>query len=52
MTFLVDDEVHAPIAKGLIGDAFMQLEQTEDALKYYKQAAEMRTNDYTAPMYL
>ena len=50
--FSIDDQVHAAKAKGLIGDAFMQLEQTDQALKYYKQAAEMRTNDYTAPVYL
>lgn len=50
--FKSDDEILAPLAKGNIGDAFAQLNQSEDALDYYEQAAEMRTNDYTAPMYL
>jgi tetratricopeptide (TPR) repeat protein len=50
--FSSDDDILAPIAKGGIGDAFVQLNQKEDALDYYIQAAEMKTNDYTTPMYL
>lgn len=47
-----DDEATAPIAKGAIGDAFVQLNQLEDALGYYEEAAKMRTNAFTTPMYL
>lgn len=50
--FKSDDEVLAPLAKGNIGDAFVQLNQKEDALGYYEQAAQMRDNAYTTPMYL
>lgn len=50
--FKSDDEILAPLAKGNIGDAFVQLNQQEDALDYYDQAANLRTNDYTSPMYL
>ena len=50
--FKSDDEILAPLAKGNIGDAFVQLNQPEDALDYYKQAVEMRSNEYTTPMYL
>ncbi|GAA4887078.1 hypothetical protein GCM10023311_08430 [Flaviramulus aquimarinus] len=50
--FKSDDEVLAPLAKGNIGDAFVQLNQPEDALGYYEQAADMRDNEYTTPMYL
>lgn len=50
--FKSDDEVLAPLAKGNIGDAFVQLNQPKEALDYYEQAAEMRDNDYTTPMYL
>tara|TARA_R110002049_G_scaffold307773_2_gene509446 strand:- start:31393 stop:32247 length:855 start_codon:yes stop_codon:yes gene_type:complete len=50
--FESDDEVLAPLAKGNIGDAFVQLNQPEDALGYYEKAAEMRNNEYTTPMYL
>ncbi len=50
--FSSDDEILAPIAKGNIGDAFVQLDQKEEALGYYERAAEMRNNEYTTPMYL
>lgn len=50
--FSSDDAMLGPIAKGGIGDAFMQLNQPEEALDYYEQAAKMNTNNYTTPMYL
>lgn len=50
--FKSNDEILAPLAKGNIGDAFVQLNQNEDALGYYEQAAEMRDNEFTTPMYL
>ncbi|WMI64403.1 tetratricopeptide repeat protein [Aestuariibaculum sp. YM273] len=50
--FKSEDEILAPLAKGNIGDAFVQLNQPEDALDYYEQAAKMRNNEYTTPMYL
>ncbi len=50
--FKSKDEILAPLAKGAIGDAFAQLNQNEDALKYYEEAAKMRTNDFTTPRFL
>ncbi|MGJ5643296.1 tetratricopeptide repeat protein [Formosa sp. S-31] len=50
--FTSEDEALAPLAKGAIGDAFVQLNQLDDALDYYKEAAEIRTNEFTTPMYL
>ncbi|MEP1489208.1 MAG: tetratricopeptide repeat protein [Algibacter sp.] len=50
--FSSEDEVLSPLAKGNIGDAFVQLNQKEDALGYYEEAAKMRNNAYTTPMYL
>jgi len=50
--FSSEDEILAPLAKGNIGDAFVQLNQLDDALDYYEQAAKMRDNEYTTPMYL
>ncbi len=47
-----DDEITSAIAKGAIGDAFVQLNQLEDALGYYDKAATMRANEFTTPMYL
>lgn len=50
--FKSDDDILAPLAKGAIGDAFVQLGQNEDALKYYEEAANMRTNEFTTPRFL
>ena len=50
--FSTDDAVLGPIAKGGVGDAFVQLNQLDDALGYYEQAIDASTNDYTTPMYL
>ena len=50
--FSSDDEILAPIAQGAIGDAFSELNQNEEALNYYIEAAELRTNDFTTPVYL
>jgi TolA-binding protein len=50
--FSSDDAVLAPIAKGKLGDAFSDLEQLEDALSYYEEAAEISDNSVTTPLYL
>jgi tetratricopeptide (TPR) repeat protein len=50
--FSSDDEILAPIAQGAIGDAFSELGQNDEALEYYIKAAELRTNDFTTPVYL
>ncbi len=50
--FKSDDQILAPMAKGAIGDAFVQLNQNEEALKYYIEAANMRANEYSACTFL
>lgn len=50
--FSSKDKMLGPIAQGRIGDAFVQLNQPEDALSYYEKAASMNNNDYTTPMFL
>ncbi|MGY5851003.1 tetratricopeptide repeat protein [Salegentibacter sp. F14] len=50
--FNSDDEILAALAVGGIGDAFMQLEQPEEALDYYDKAASMRSNEFTTPKFL
>jgi len=50
--FKSDDEILAALAVGGIGDAFLQLDQPEEALKYYDNAASMRSNEFTAPKFL
>lgn len=47
-----DDAMTGALAKGAIGDAFVQLNQNDEALKYYEEAAKMRSNDVTTPRFL
>ena len=50
--FESDDEILPALAKGGIGDAFLQLDQPEEALGYYKEAANINTNNFTTPKFL
>lgn len=50
--FSSDDELLGPVAKGAIGDAFADLNQPEDALDYYEQAANLKANDFSTPLFL
>ncbi len=50
--FSSGDDILGPMSQGGIGDAFVQLNQPEDALDYYDKASSMKTNDFTTPMYL
>ncbi len=47
-----EETILGPVAKGALGDAFVQLNQKEDALKYYEQAATLSVDDFSAPKYL
>lgn len=49
--FSSDDLMLAPLAKGGIGDAFVQLNEQEKALGYYEEAASLNDNDFTTPRY-
>ncbi len=50
--FTSSDEFLQPLAFGTIGDAFSELKKHEEALKFYKKAAEASTNDFTTPRFL
>jgi tetratricopeptide (TPR) repeat protein len=50
--FSSDDKMLNPISKGGIADAFVQLDQKEDALDYYEKAFNANVNDFTTPLYL
>lgn len=50
--FKSDDLMLNPIAKGAIADAFVQINQPNDALEYYEKAISASTNDFTTPLYL
>lgn len=46
------DEIVAPISYGAIGDCHMELNRTDEALKFYLKAANESQNSFTAPFYL
>jgi tetratricopeptide (TPR) repeat protein len=50
--FSSDDIIIGSKAKGAIGDAFVQLNQLDDALGYYEKAFKHSKNDATTPVYL
>ncbi len=50
--FSSDDEMLGALALGNIGDAFSEINQPEDALKYYLDAANVKDNNFTSPLYL
>lgn len=47
-----NDMMVAPVAIGAIGDANMELNKIDEALKYYLKAAEKNSNNFTTPIYL
>ncbi|PWG04753.1 tetratricopeptide repeat protein [Polaribacter aquimarinus] len=50
--FNSDDEILGPVSLGAIGDAFADIDQPKEALEYYEKAANKKSNDFTAPLYL
>jgi tetratricopeptide (TPR) repeat protein len=50
--YSISDEILAPEAKGLIGDANVELGNTEKGIKMYLEAAEMAGNSFHSPIYL
>ena len=50
--FSSDDELLGPTANGAIGDAFSDLNQPEEAFDYYMKAANLKSNNFSTPLYL
>jgi len=50
--FKSDDIMLSALAKGAIGDSFLQLGQADEALGYYSQAASEKANTFTTPRFL
>lgn len=50
--YTIKDEVIAPVALGAIGDANMELNKVDEAVKFYLKAAEQSSNSFTTPIYL
>lgn len=51
-SFKTDDLLLKPIATGAIGDAYAEQGNKEKALKYYTEAAGMKANNFTVPVYM
>jgi tetratricopeptide (TPR) repeat protein len=47
-----NDEMLAPVAIGAIGDANMELNKIDEAIKFYLKAADKSINSFTTPIYL
>jgi tetratricopeptide (TPR) repeat protein len=50
--YTITDEILAPQAKGLLGDASVELGDTADGIRLYLEAAEMADNSFHSPIYL
>lgn len=50
--FSSDDVVVSAIATGAIGDAYWEKDNAEEAATYYMEAARMRDNNFSSPIYL
>ena len=50
--FSSDDMVLSALALGCIGDAYMELDDSNNALSYYEDAAVKNINEFTTPRYM
>jgi len=50
--FDADDEIVAPMAKGALGDAYLEKGDKEKAVSAYRTAAALKDNDFTSPLFL
>ena len=41
-----------PLVLGMIGDAYSELKNYDDAINYYKKAADKSSNSFTSPLFL
>ena len=49
--FKSSDQVASVMAKGAIGDAYMEKNNIAEAARYYVEAAELHSNDFTSPVF-
>ena len=50
--YTLKDEILTPEAKGLIGDANVEMGDTEAGVRYYLEAADLADNSFHTPIYL
>jgi tetratricopeptide (TPR) repeat protein len=46
------DQIVGPMAKGALGDAYLEKNQNDKAVACYTEAAEMNLNDFSTPLFL
>lgn len=46
------DQILGAMARGAIGDAYLELEDKNQASRYYRQAYRFKPNDFTTPLFL
>jgi tetratricopeptide (TPR) repeat protein len=46
------DQIIGPMALGALGDAYLELNDPEQAVRYYLEAADENVNDFTTPLFL
>lgn len=46
------DQILGAMAYGAIGDAYLELEEMDQASRYYKKAYQYQTNNFTTPLFL
>ncbi len=47
-----DDEIIGPMAKGALGDAYLEKGDKARAVTFYMEAANLKSNDFTSPLFL
>jgi len=50
--FESDDQIVGPQATAAIGDAYMELNKTDEAITFYLKAAEQNSNSFNTPLFL
>ena len=50
--FDAGDDMITTMAIGAIGDAYVEQDDIEEAISYYKKASERKTNDFITPLFL
>ncbi len=50
--FSTKDDMLSPISKGVIGDAYIEKGDIDEAIKYYVKAANEKENNFTSPYFL
>ena len=46
------DQITSALTLGAIGDAYMELNDTDEAISYYEKASKENTNNFTTPIFL